>query len=83
MFRILKNVEIYTPEYAGSKDILTAYGKIALIADKIDIAQPLRPDVVDCSGMAAVPGLIDQHVHITGGGGEQGPGSTIGPIVLR
>ena len=80
MFRILKNVELYTPEYAGSKDILTAYGKIALIADKIDIAQPLRPDVVDCSGMAAVPGLIDQHVHITGGGGEQGPGSTIGPI---
>mgnify|MGYP001161529381 FL=1 len=80
MFTVLKNVELYTPEYSGIKDILTACGKIALISDRIDIWQQLRPEVVDCSGMVAMPGLIDQHVHITGGGGEQGPGSTIGPI---
>ena len=36
--------------------------------------------MTDCSGMIAMPGLIDQHVHITGGGGEQGPGSMIGPV---
>ena len=29
------------------------------------------------SGRALVPGLVDQHVHITGGGGESGPGSRV------
>ena len=29
-----------------------------------------------------MPGLIDQHVHITGGGGEQGPISRIPEITL-
>lgn len=80
MFTMLKNVELYAPEYLGTRDILTAYGKIALVSDRIDTWQQLRPEVVDCSGMVAMPGLVDQHVHITGGGGEQGPGSTIGPI---
>jgi len=28
------------------------------------------------------PGLIDQHIHITGGGGEEGPGSRIPEIML-
>lgn len=80
MFRILKNVEIYSPEYMGFRDILTAYGRIALISEYIEPVRQLQPEVIDCSGMIAMPGLIDQHVHITGGGGEQGPGSIIGPI---
>lgn len=80
MFRILKNVEIYSPEYMGFRDILTAYGRIALISENIEPVRQLQPEVIDCSGMIAMPGLIDQHVHITGGGGEQGPGSIIGPI---
>ena len=80
MFRILKNVEIYSPEYMGFRDILTAYGRIALISEYIEPVRQLQPEVSDCSGMIAMPGLIDQHVHITGGGGEQGPGSIIGPI---
>ena len=73
MFRVLKNVELYAPEYMGFKDILTAYGKIALISDRIGSMPMLQAEVTDCGGMIAMPGLVDQHVHITGGGGEQGP----------
>ncbi|NMA34865.1 MAG: beta-aspartyl-peptidase [Clostridiaceae bacterium] len=80
MFRVLKNVELYAPEYMGFKDILTAYGKIALISDRIGSMPMLQAEVTDCGGMIAMPGLVDQHVHITGGGGEQGPGSMIEPI---
>jgi beta-aspartyl-dipeptidase (metallo-type) len=80
MFRVLKNVELYAPEYMGYKDILTACGKIALISDNIEEMPTLQAEVIDCSGMIAMPGLIDQHVHISGGGGEQGPGSMIDPV---
>jgi len=42
--------------------------------------------VVDARGGVVVPGLIDMHVHVTGGGGEMGPGSrtpeaTVGELV--
>jgi beta-aspartyl-dipeptidase (metallo-type) len=33
----------------------------------------LEADVVDAAGLAVLPGLVDPHVHILGGGGEGGP----------
>ncbi len=32
----------------------------------------LFENIIDCRGLCAFPGLIDQHVHMTGAGGEQG-----------
>jgi len=80
MFTLLKKAEIFAPEYIGTQDILTVFGKIALISADIQAPPVPETEVIDCSGMLAVPGFIDQHVHITGGGGEQGPGSIIGPL---
>lgn len=45
------------------------------INDHIEPPEGLGVTVVDCSGLWLVPGLIDGHVHITGGGGEGGPAS--------
>jgi len=80
MFKLLKNVECYTPDFIGIQDILIAVDKIAMI--KPGIAWENIPDthVFDCTGKIACPGFLDQHLHITGGGGEQGPGSIIAPI---
>jgi beta-aspartyl-dipeptidase (metallo-type) len=36
--------------------------------------------IYECNGKLAIPGLIDQHIHITGGGGEKGPASRITEI---
>ncbi len=80
MFKLLKNVELYAPEYRGRQDIFIAFDKIAHISQSINVPMPLQAEVRDCSGMLAFPGFIDQHVHITGGGGEQGPKSIIGPL---
>lgn len=66
---LVKNIEIYAPEYMGKKDVLISGTKIALIEDKIDISSN-RVKIIDGSGKKMVPGFIDQHVHITGGGGE-------------
>lgn len=68
---LLKNADIYAPEPAGRADILVAGGRIVLVAPGIDVPGP-PCERVDASGLAAVPGFIDGHVHIAGGGGEGG-----------
>ena len=68
---LIKNAEVYTPEHIGKKDVLIAGGKIEFVAS--EIKEPTIPcEVIDASGLKLIPGLIDQHVHITGGGGEGG-----------
>ena len=78
MIKLLKNANIYAPEPLGVKDILIVDETICRIADKIEGYEGL-PDVetFDLEGKTVVPGYIDMHVHITGGGGEQGPASSV------
>lgn len=71
--KLFKNCEVYAPDYIGLRDILTGGGKILAIADKIDRPAGIDVKVFDCSGLKAVPGFIDAHVHIAGAGGEGGP----------
>src|SRR5262245_51778699 len=52
------------------RDIAIANGKVAAVAAKIDPAEALK--VVDVSGYYVTPGLVDIHVHVFAGTGEQG-----------
>lgn len=71
MLKLIKNAEIYSPEYIGQKDIFLAENKIHLIDDEINIKNKrLDIEIIDAAGDYIVPGFIDSHVHITGGGGE-------------
>ncbi|SHI10195.1 beta-aspartyl-dipeptidase (metallo-type) [Sporobacter termitidis DSM 10068] len=73
MLTLLRSVTCCCPQPAGEKDILIAGSKIYKIAPPGEIAgSPLFEKVVDCRGLTAFPGFIDQHVHILGAGGEQG-----------
>ena len=70
---LIKNAELYAPERLGKKDILCVNGIIMKVDDSIDENTiPFETEVLDAGGRAVVPGLIDQHVHVTGGGGEKG-----------
>lgn len=82
MFTILKNGYCFSPDYMGKKDILIVYDKIAAIADEIPPDKYGEVEVIDCRQCLVCPGIIDQHVHITGGGGEQGPVSRIPEIMF-
>ncbi|MEW6725195.1 MAG: beta-aspartyl-peptidase [Bacillota bacterium] len=74
MIKILKNAIIYAPEPLGRKDILILGERIGYIADDIPEPSGLGDvEVCDLKGHTLVPGFIDQHVHLTGGGGEGGP----------
>ncbi len=66
---LIKNIEVYTPEYIGVKDVLIINDKIVLIEDSIHKFNE-KVNVIDGKGKKLIPGFIDNHVHITGGGGE-------------
>lgn len=68
---LVKNAQVYAPAFLGKRDVLIAGGQIAAIEEDLSPALP-DLEVLDAKGKALVPGFIDQHVHITGGGGEGG-----------
>ena len=70
---LIRNAIVYSPEPMGKKELLIGGNIILGIADKIDIPQNIDIEVVDIKGLMLVPGLIDNHVHIAGAGGEGGP----------
>ncbi|HET6564769.1 MAG TPA: beta-aspartyl-peptidase [Xanthomonadales bacterium] len=73
MLILIKNAEIYTPDYFGRGCVLVAGGKVVYLGSAEPEPSPLLDcEVVDLEGAALVPGFIDGHVHITGGGGEDG-----------
>lgn len=82
MFKLLKNLHCFTPFDVGKKDIFVAFDKICLIEDEININKQIHVEIFDCSELIGMPGFIDQHVHIAGGGGEQGPHSRTPEIML-
>lgn len=76
MIVILKGGEVYAPEKLGKKDILVVNRQIVAIEDSIDLKE-LSPVIIDAGGRKVCPGFIDQHVHVTGGGGQFGFSSFI------
>jgi beta-aspartyl-dipeptidase (metallo-type) len=74
MLTLIRDAEVFGPEPLGRRDILIAGPGIEAVGEPGGIRlEGLRADVVDAAGSFVVPGLIDPHVHILGGGGEGGP----------
>ncbi len=73
MLHRLNNVNLYAPDSQGVSNILVAAGKIVAISkEPIEIDLNLLESDEDFAGKKVVPGIIDAHAHITGGGGEAG-----------
>ncbi|MFH1941090.1 MAG: beta-aspartyl-peptidase [bacterium] len=70
MLKLIKNVEVFTPDPIGRKDVLITGNSIGYIQDNIALGKSLEVETIDGSGKLLVPGFIDSHVHILGGGGE-------------
>ena len=66
---MIRNVEVYAPERTGRRDVLICNEKIEWIEEHIENI-PARCRVIEGEGLILTPGLVDQHVHVTGGGGE-------------
>lgn len=77
---LLKQIHVYAPEDLGVQDVLIANDKILLIQKHIPAASYM--EVIDGKGKFMTPGLVDRHVHVTGGGGEAGFSSRASEIQL-
>lgn len=85
MFLLLRGGDLYGPDPMGRKDILIAGERIAAIAPQIRASRRSLPGlrVRDLGGRVVLPGFIDAHVHIAGGGGEGGFSHRTPPVPTR
>jgi len=79
---LLKNAELYAPAKTGRRDVLVGGGEVLAVSETpLEFAASVC-DTVELDGARVIPGLIDGHVHVTGGGGEKGPASRVPAVLL-
>ena len=79
MLKLIKNIRVFRDGAWKPSELLMADKRIAAVDDRLDCRLP-GLEVLDGRGMRAIPGYIDQHVHITGGGGEGGFSNQVPPL---
>ena len=82
MLSLLLNADIFDPAPRGRAHLLVAGESIVWIGSE----RPSLPKGLarewNLDGRRVIPGLIDGHVHLTGGGGEAGPQTRVPPVAL-
>ena len=80
---LLRDAALFDPKPVGRRDVLVGGGRVLAIAERIEaLPAALQVEEVDLGGTMLVPGLVDAHVHVTGGGGEAGYASRVPPLRL-
>ncbi len=82
VWSLLKNAKVYNPELIDATDVLIVGRSIAAIGRNFRLPDYVEGEEIDLQGSTLVPGFIDAHVHICGGGGEAGPASRTPEIQL-
>ncbi len=83
MFELITNAEVYAPRSLGLQNLLVCAGKIVYLGERVpQLDDSLSVQVTDLDGARLIPGFIDAHAHITGGGGEAGPSTRVPPTPL-
>jgi beta-aspartyl-dipeptidase (metallo-type) len=78
---LLRNADVFAPEPLGLRDLLVGGGRILRIGPLAgDLG--VEAEAVDLEGRRVIPGLIDCHAHLTGGGGEAGAHTRVPPVAL-
>ncbi len=73
MLTLINNADVYAPHHLGMKHLLIAGETIVYVGDNIPALDGvLEVEITDVEGARVVPGFIDPHAHVTGGGGEAG-----------
>ncbi len=78
---LLLNAELYDPVPRGRMHLLVGGERILWIGREVP-ALGVAVEEHDLGGRRVIPGLVDCHVHLTGGGGEAGPETRVPPVAL-
>jgi beta-aspartyl-dipeptidase (metallo-type) len=78
---LLLNAQLYDPAPRGRMHLLVGGERILWIGREVP-AHGLAVEEHDLGGRRVIPGLVDCHVHLTGGGGEAGPETRVPPMAL-
>ena len=84
-FDLLRGAALFAPEDRGTCDVLVGAGKILWMgtgAPDLGTPDDLPVREHDLRGKLLIPGLVDCHAHVTGGGGESGFASRVPPLAL-
>ena len=83
MLTLIKNADIYAPESIGVGYLLLGGGKVLRVGyGSPDVDTSWIGETINMRGAPVGPGLIDCHVHVTGGGGEDGFSTQAPPVPL-
>ena len=78
MLTLIKNAQVFAPDDLGMRHLLLGGGQILALSEDEIVASGAT--VLDLEGRRLVPGFIDGHAHVTGGGGESGFASRVPPL---
>lgn len=81
-FTLIRHAHVYAPEDLGVTDFLIAGEKIAAMGSGVEAPKGAACRTVDLAGARVLPGFIDSHVHMIGGGGEGGPHTRTPELLL-
>lgn len=80
---LIRNIELYDPAPKGRAHLLVGGERILWIGTELpELPKSLGVVVRDLEGRRVIPGLVDCHVHLTGGGGEAGMHTRVPPLQL-
>ncbi|MEO7987851.1 MAG: beta-aspartyl-peptidase [Gemmatimonadales bacterium] len=83
MIELLLNAELYDPEPQGRRHLVIAGERLVWAGRNVPaLDKSLGISEIDLAGRRVIPGFIDGHVHLTGGGGEAGPHTRVPPVSL-
>ena len=83
MLKLITNANVFAPEPLGIRHLLIGGGRVLYLGQEApDVDPDLLDSVLDLDCAALMPGLIDCHVHVTGGGGEDGFSTQAPPVPL-
>jgi beta-aspartyl-dipeptidase (metallo-type) len=84
---LIRNAEVFAPQPLGMQDVLVGGHEILWMGPGRELPS-LPPALgrhaltIDLAGARLIPGLIDGHAHVTGGGGEAGFRTRVPPVPL-
>ena len=82
---LIENADVHAPAPLGRRSLLLGGGKVLWMGTappELPAAMRAEVTTLDLAGLRLIPGLIDGHVHVCGGGGEAGFRTRVPPLPL-